>query len=203
MAPAMKPVVVASHSKPGACWVFPYTKARIWCGFQPYKGRTCKDTEHKLQLWEDRQPAARGLLQHSWQLWPGCAHAATGLWAHPQDHLLEEPLTSVPQQNLLSRRAAEESRFCNSSYVISSKLVFSQLHSDEIIIQMVSQASQIFCSGCAANRLGCIKKLWKLLFCYSCHHHSSGRKWLQKQGLKCFIQPVWVLVFTLATSGLL
>lgn len=85
-----------------------------------------------------RQPAAAALLAALTWLYQ---HVPTGLWAHPQDDLLEEPLTSVLQQNFLSRRATEESRFCNSNYVISNKLVFSQLNSDEIIIQIASQSS--------------------------------------------------------------
>lgn len=53
MTPETKPVVTASPSKSGTCRVFPNTKESIWCGSQPYKGRTFKGTEHKLQLWED------------------------------------------------------------------------------------------------------------------------------------------------------
>lgn len=50
-------------------------------------------------------------------------------------------LLSYNKAFFLGELLLEESRFCNSSYVISSKLVFSQLNSDEIIIQIVSQSS--------------------------------------------------------------
>lgn len=46
-------LVVASPSMPGVCWGFPNARVSIWCGSRPYKSRTCKGTEHKLQLWED------------------------------------------------------------------------------------------------------------------------------------------------------
>lgn len=178
-------------------------KVSNWGGSWPYNGRTSKGIGHKLQLGEDSL------------LLTGCCSTANSFdlavhvyqlaSRHIPRTVCFKSFSSVFQQSPLSRRASEESRFCNSNYVISSHLVFSQLQfrwdhypNDESV-----QLNLLACSGCAANGPGSTKKLWELLLCCSCAILTAQRihrqKWFQEQGLKWLVQPVWVLFFNLGS----